>query len=396
MADIEVRHRSHYVNRVLDRPQVSVPPAARRLAVTALPVLSFALYAFRLVPRLTDRQLWAEDGTIFLQNALDLGLLETLFLRYQGYWHFVPRLVAEASTLFELRRGPDVFAALNLAAIALLYLLIHRCVEDPLDRAVLFVVMPLSVGANEIYGNVTNFHWFAAAYSYQLMTRRFTALDGALLVPTILTGPFYFIALAARVTTVAIERHWRTLLLPTVAAAAMITVVLHGPVAAALRVILIAVASPLYQGEQTTAIFVGAGSVAAALATWGWMDDRERYGLVYLGLLFAAVGYKFGIREGIGQPLFGGGGSRYFYIPQFVVIGVACSMLRRHRGAPAAYALLGVVTIVYTLAFFTSERIVTFDENRWAAEMADLEQRGDRTIDIQPAGWSFVVPDDPG
>src|SRR5512139_1888487 len=101
------------------------PSGSTRLLLGALLA---ALLLLRNPASLLHPQFWAEDGTLFFQQAFDSGFLSTVLQPASGYLHAFPRLVAGLSLLFPMEQAPLVF---NLAAFAVqlapaLYLLSPR------------------------------------------------------------------------------------------------------------------------------------------------------------------------------------------------------------------------------------------------------------------------------
>lgn len=52
------------------------------------------------------RRLWAEDGNLFLQQALDQGLLRPFGEAYAGYYLFVPRVIGAFAAAVPIREAP--------------------------------------------------------------------------------------------------------------------------------------------------------------------------------------------------------------------------------------------------------------------------------------------------
>ena len=74
-----------------------------------------ALLLLRSPGSLLHPQFWAEDGTLFFQEAFNRGFLSTILQPASGYLHSFPRLVAGFSLLVPMEQAPLVF---NLAAFA--------------------------------------------------------------------------------------------------------------------------------------------------------------------------------------------------------------------------------------------------------------------------------------
>ena len=118
-----------------------------------LGALLAALLLLRSPGRLLHPQFWAEDGTVFFQDAFNHGFLQTILQPASGYLHSFPRLVAGLSLLFPMEQAPLVFnlAAFVVQLLPALYLLsprMARVIPSFPARAVaalLYVSLPASV-----------------------------------------------------------------------------------------------------------------------------------------------------------------------------------------------------------------------------------------------------------
>jgi hypothetical protein len=149
--------------------------------------------------------LWAEDGAIFLQQAIDLGFLEGLTRTYAGYLHLAPRLLAEAVSWLPIAwwaTGCAVSGALGAALVALLvYRWSGAHVESPPLRAGLaLAVLLVPIAGIEIINTPTNAHsylLFAAFWAVLARHERRADLavaSGVLALAT-LSDPFAFVLL---------------------------------------------------------------------------------------------------------------------------------------------------------------------------------------------------------
>jgi hypothetical protein len=89
-------------------------------------VLLLALLAIAVVLQLARagwsgsiHSLWAEDGPIFLQEALTQDFWHAISSTYAGYLVLVPRLIAEVAALFPLRDAPAAISIASAAVVAL-------------------------------------------------------------------------------------------------------------------------------------------------------------------------------------------------------------------------------------------------------------------------------------
>ncbi|RKG70249.1 hypothetical protein D7V80_05850 [Corallococcus sp. CA054B] len=128
---------------------------------TALGVC-FAVLALRSHARLFQAHLWAEDGAVFLTDALAHGFGAT-FIPYAGYLHIVPRLLAWGLSLLPIEAFAlglaFVILAINAAVFALIarvrfrWLVPHDGVR--VLAAMAFCFLP---GTWEVTGNLANLH----------------------------------------------------------------------------------------------------------------------------------------------------------------------------------------------------------------------------------------------
>ena len=161
-------------------------------------LIVFAGLFFRRPDAFTNPQLWAEDGTVFLQQYLQKGAA-SLFTPYAGYIHLIPRLIAFifGSIHVSLYSIPLLY---NLSAFIITYsvaLHLWRCAlklqnSNPVFFATVFLFLP--IGA-EMFMNITNIIWITALclIAYLLTGHgksSNTLFKSILLILCALTGPF--------------------------------------------------------------------------------------------------------------------------------------------------------------------------------------------------------------
>lgn len=160
-----------------------------------------ALLLLRRPESLRHPQFWAEDGTLFFQEAFNHGFLKTFLQPASGYLHSFPRLVAGFSLLFPMELTPLIFnlAAFVVQLVPALYLLgprLHRLIPSFSARAIaatLFISLPAS---SETYVNITNSHWHLALTAVCIlaatpaMDTRIRVLETLVVALFSLTGPF--------------------------------------------------------------------------------------------------------------------------------------------------------------------------------------------------------------
>jgi hypothetical protein len=233
--------------------------APSRTTLVLLGALLAALMLLRDPASLLHPQFWAEDGTLFFQQAFNRGFFATALEPASGYLHTFPRLVAGLSLLLPLELAPLAF---NLAAFAVqlvpaLYLLsprMSRHLPTPSGRvlaAVLYVALPASA---ETHANLTNSHWHLTLIALCILVAeraaspRVRALETAALALFSVTGPF------------------PVLFLPLLAPRLLRLLRREAPIRAELAALIIAAGAALQLGFALTSARVGAAAPSAPLS----------------------------------------------------------------------------------------------------------------------------------
>jgi hypothetical protein len=143
-------------------PTRRIPPWAIAIAVPALTALQ--MFRRPTAPPVWD-SLWAEDGKIFLSQALSANFFDTLKTSYYGYIHTGPRLIAFVASWFPVADATLVMSLLTAVVIALLAVYVFEASADwiasPLLRAVLALAVPfLPVTSREMAGTLSHLHWY--------------------------------------------------------------------------------------------------------------------------------------------------------------------------------------------------------------------------------------------
>lgn len=127
-----------------------------------LVVAAAVLLALRKPWALHTPQLWAEDGEIFLNQDDQFGL-RAFVTPYNGYLHFLPRLIAWlASHTVDVTWWPALYNSFAFAAtVAVFARLGSPRVELP-AKPWLMLALVLVAGSGEVLINVTNLQWHVA------------------------------------------------------------------------------------------------------------------------------------------------------------------------------------------------------------------------------------------
>jgi hypothetical protein len=134
------------------------------IAVLAIAVTTF-ISLFRLPQTVWDT-VWAEDGPVFMQQAMSGGGPGAIFAPYEGYLHVLPRLAAEGIVHFvPVENFAAALAFVSCIVVAVVAYLTFHCaaaLTSNLWVRLAWAAIPvlLSVGPYEILGNTANLHWY--------------------------------------------------------------------------------------------------------------------------------------------------------------------------------------------------------------------------------------------
>lgn len=166
-----------------------------RLTLTALAGLALLLF-LRKPSALTTPQLWAEDGSIFLVQAEQLGA-QAFTTPYMGYLHTLPRIVA---WIAPKALGPEWWPLLYNGVAFLIWLLVLTQLFSPrleLPGKPWLALAPLVVPhSGEVMFTITNVQWITALFLLLHPMMAPPRTDGerrndlAILALLALTGPF--------------------------------------------------------------------------------------------------------------------------------------------------------------------------------------------------------------
>jgi hypothetical protein len=177
--------------------------------LAALLILFSAIQLLRAGPSGSLHGLWAEDGPIYLNGALNHGFFDNVTTPYAEYLVVVPRLIGEVGAAVPLRDAP---VAMNLVAVLVVSLSVLALwfasaghIRNPHLRALLLAAaIAPAVSGGETVVTATNSPWTTSFVVFWLLVWRpaatWSACLGALLIlATGLSSPviFFFVPLAA-------------------------------------------------------------------------------------------------------------------------------------------------------------------------------------------------------
>ena len=125
-----------------------------------------AMILLRMPSLWAPRQFMAEDGRVFFADAWSLPVWESVLLPYAGYFHLLPRLLAEMASLLPLAWQPTLFPLLATAVNALIFSLFflphfRRLIASDATRGGICLLFPLLPHAENL-GLLLGLHWYLA------------------------------------------------------------------------------------------------------------------------------------------------------------------------------------------------------------------------------------------
>jgi hypothetical protein len=127
-------------------------------------LLVFLILIFRQWERLFYPGLWAEDGAVFLRDAI-MKDASSIIEQYAGSYHTLPRLVAYLTyKLLPVVFYPYFFMLVSTGIYALTASQIAGnefalIIKPPLIRLLASVCLCIVPGLYEVLGNLANLHW---------------------------------------------------------------------------------------------------------------------------------------------------------------------------------------------------------------------------------------------
>lgn len=190
--------------------------------VFAVFIVVILLLMFRRFDGFSNPQLWAEDGTVFLQQYSEMGV-KSLITPYAGYLHTIPRLIVclFGSLSVNLLYVPMLY---SMTCVVFMLLLAYKFLKSAgslsLQNKVLFATVFLYVPlGTEIFMNITNLIWFTALYMVDFLligykqyeSSRYKIPIAVILFVVALTGPFSLLLSPIIMLIILLERKTITL-----------------------------------------------------------------------------------------------------------------------------------------------------------------------------------------
>ncbi|HEX9888758.1 MAG TPA: hypothetical protein VGA69_04730 [Nitriliruptorales bacterium] len=335
--------------------------------------------------------IWAEDGEVFLTDALATGLPEALLDPYAGYLHVIPRVVAEVVSWFPVALADTLLAGSGAALAVLAALVTYRASEGHIRSPGLRLLLAVTVllvptAGAETPNSIAYSQWYLAAAGFWVVlwrprTTTSGVAAGSFLGAVALSAPI--LVLASPVVAMRGAHAWRHRSAPGAAlvtgaaigiAVQMIAVLLLPEAAVETahegslkHAWLIRVTGPLLPGPDLTAeLWLQEGTGAFAwltlcaiplmVAPFVRADARVRtVGFAALGLAVVVLVVSELSRNAIGALTWPGSAtsdvaSRYTVVPVVLVVSAvlvrADLAIRRSQPARASLVLVATSTAV--------------------------------------------------
>jgi hypothetical protein len=197
--------------------------------------LGVILQLLRLGGSTPLHSIWAEDGQIFLQGALEKGFWEAVWSPYGGYLVLIPRLIGEAAAALPLRDAAATTAILATILVALSGLIVWQATAAYIGNRwlrgglVAATVLTPAAGIESIDSGAYVLWYMLFAVFWVLLWRPRSALGAAtaslFVVATGLTTPgVWFFAPLAALRTLAVRTRRDLAIVASFWAAALVQV----------------------------------------------------------------------------------------------------------------------------------------------------------------------------
>jgi hypothetical protein len=439
--------RGHLGHSLFPDPRATAPTlgkAQAALLVAALLALGILLQLARIGWTASFDTLWAEDGAVFLPDALTHSFGHAVSSEYSGYLVLVPRLIAEAASALPLGDAPATFSILSAALVGLSGLVVWQASSGHIANSYLRGALALAtvltpVGGTETIDSASYASWSMLVATFWLLLwrprTRVGAAGGALFILlTALSNPgvWFFIPLAIlRALAARDRRDWALLGAFFAGAAIQILVAAQSNYEAIEPLWTADIWAVLLQRVLAgTAFGLRLGGVAWAYLGWPFLivlTSLAVAGLVaglkhaawsarYLAaiaiptalLMFIVSIYQRAVASAMLWPdgSDNGSGGRYSIVPAMLLIGVAMARLdsweRRRSGTSPRRHWISIAAATLVLASvassFYARNLAARGAPGWdasisaAATSCAYEGLTEVVLPVSPPGFALQLP----
>jgi len=190
------------------------------LLMPAAVVVGVALGLARQTGKGALATLYAEDGRVFLADALNATPPQAFGTPYMGYLHTAPRVLAELAAVLPLQWAAAILSGGSTVIVVGLAMLVFRASSGHFQHMLARVVVAgsmvvLPVAKDEVLNNAANLHWFLIVASFWVLLwrteRGWELATGSLVVAvTGLSDPLTVLLTPIALLRVAALRGWRS------------------------------------------------------------------------------------------------------------------------------------------------------------------------------------------
>ncbi|OXM73817.1 MULTISPECIES: glucosyltransferase [Amycolatopsis] len=351
---------------------------------------------------------WAEDGGVFLNQAMRHSLWHNLVTPHAGYLQVVAKLVAQPVAALPPQWAAAALATGAALVVALISLLVWfhsgRVLRSAWARVLVTAIVPLLPQAGfEVNAAVSDLHWYLAYAAFWVLLAPPRSVAGqvgsaAVVALAALSDPLTALVLPAAV--VGIARAPRRLVAGIAPAVMVVALAVQGwvhltraagyrasetvagdlPSIYGLRVVLSALTGdrllgPVYQAAGLVLVAVVGVVVALAVALLLWRADRVARQVAVVGLVcsVAYLAVPVGLR-GTGGFLeraeFSLNGSRYAIVPLLLFWVAVAALLDRLRPRAVVGGAVAVFLGVQVLSDWAGSSVRTGGPS-WRASVAE-------------------------
>ena len=386
---------------------------------------------------------WAEDGSVFLADALEHPFFSTLFEPHGGYLHLVPRLVAGLAASLPLELAAPTFNVVSALVVSLLAAFVYLASANKLQArssrlALSTLVALLPAAGSELLGNAANLHFYLIfacfwALLWRSDSRGALGARVAVVLATTLSDPLAVLLAPLALADALARRSRRALAVPgafVLGLALQLAAIAASESPQRLTRFDAADVVPLFALRVAGSLTVGDRFIDDLWFAFGKGFSYGVLGLVAAGLvagvarsprrtrLFAAVCIAYsvlffvvflvgrgsaGMRPGTDEATWHLAGARFTYAP-ILFLAAACLAIVDARPRPvggvrrllAARIALGAVTILVAANFsFQSERSLgpTWSSELSAAreDCADGDPQAHLRVAPAPFGFGLTI-----
>ncbi len=131
-------------------------------------LFAFSILLFKGIFKIYYADLWAEDGRIFYQQAITLGI-KSFFKPYAGYCHTLPRILIYLFSFFHAVFLPfliiiSTYSIYSFVLIQFTKLHYTWIIKNSNLKPFIIILLCFAPGVDNVVGNLANLHWILLAF----------------------------------------------------------------------------------------------------------------------------------------------------------------------------------------------------------------------------------------